>query len=250
MKLPVWFHRLGSPPSFYRIAGKAIPWLLIPTLLLTIYGLYGGLVLAPADYQQSDAFRIIYIHVPAAWMSMAGYALMAVSAFIALVWRMKLAELMVQTAAPIGAAFTVITLATGSIWGRPMWGTWWDWDPRLTSELVLLFLYLGVIALAQAFEDKRAGRRAACFLALIGVVNVPIVHFAVTWWNSLHQGSTIRVFSESTIHPSMKWPLLAMAVAAYLYFIASWLARTRVALLEQESGAQWAQQELKGNRDV
>ena len=250
MKLPIWFHRLGSPPTFYRFAGRLMPWCYAVAALLSVYGLYAGLVLAPPDYQQGDSFRIIYIHVPAAWMSLAGYAFMAVSAFVALVWRMKLAELMVLAAAPVGAAFTLITLVTGSIWGRPMWGTWWDWDPRLTSELVLFFLYIGVIALAQAFEDRRAGRRAACLLALIGIVNVPIVHYAVTWWNSLHQGPTVRVFGESSIHPSMLWPLLAMALAAKLYFAASVCARARVALLEQEAGASWARQELNGNDDV
>lgn len=250
MKLPVWFHRLGSPPTFYRFAGRLMPWCYGLALVLAAYGLYGGLVLAPPDYQQSDSFRIIYVHVPAAWMSLAGYAFMATCAFVALVWRMKLAELLVLTSAPIGAAFTAITLLTGSIWGKPMWGTWWDWDPRLTSELVLLFLYLGVIALAQAFEDQRAGRRAACLLALIGVVNVPIVHYAVTWWNSLHQGPTVRMFGESSIHSSMLWPLLTMAVAVKLYFAASLFARTRAALLEQESGTAWAQAELKGERGV
>jgi heme exporter protein C len=250
MKLPIWFHRLGSPPTFYRFAGRLMPWCYGLAALLTIYGLYGGLVQAPADYQQGDSYRIIFVHVPAAWMSLAGYLFMAVCAFIALVWRMKLAELLVFTAAPIGAAFTLITLVTGSIWGKPMWGTWWDWDPRLTSELVLLFLYLGVIALAQAFEDRRAGRRAACLLALIGVVNVPIVHYAVTWWNSLHQGPTIRITGESTIHPSMLWPLLAMIVAVKLYFAASLFARTRAALLEQEFAATWAQQALNGDRHV
>ncbi len=250
MKLPVWFHRLGSPPTFYRFAGKLMPWCYGLAALIGAWGLYGGLVLAPPDYQQSDSFRIIYVHVPAAWMSMAGYAFMAVCAFVALVWRMKLAELMVLTAAPIGAAFTLITLVTGSIWGKPMWGTWWDWDPRLTSQLVLLFLYLGVIALAQAFEDRRAGRRAACMLALIGVVNIPIIHYAVIWWNSLHQGPTVRIFGESTIHPDMLWPLLAMTVASKLYFAGSLFARTRAALLEQEWKTRWVQQELNGERHV
>ncbi|MCK9488093.1 MAG: heme ABC transporter permease [Xanthomonadales bacterium] len=250
MKFPVWFHRLGSPPTFYRFAGRLMPWCFALAALIGAWGLYGGLVLAPPDYQQSDSFRIMYVHVPAAWMSMAGYAFMAVCAFVALVWRMKLAELMVLTAAPIGAAFTLITLVTGSIWGKPMWGTWWDWDPRLTSELVLLFLYLGVIALAQAFEDRRAGRRAACLLALIGVVNIPIIHYAVTWWNSLHQGPTVRVFGESTIHPDMLWPLLAMTVASKLYFAGSLFARTRAALLTQEFKTHWVQQELSGDRHV
>jgi heme exporter protein C len=250
MKLPTWFHRLGSPPTFYRFAGRLMPWCYGFAALLATYGLYAGLVQAPADYQQGDSYRIIFVHVPAAWMSLAAYAFMAVCAFIALVWRMKLAELMVFTAAPIGAAFTLITLLTGSIWGKPMWGAWWDWDPRLTSELVLLFLYLGVIALTQAYEDRRAGRRAACLLALIGVVNVPIVHFAVTWWNSLHQGPTVRMFGESSIHPSMLWPLLAMALAAKLYFAGSLFARTRAALLDQESGTSWAQAELGGGAHV
>lgn len=250
MKLPLWFHRLGSPPTFYAFAARLQPWCYALAALFAAYGLYAGLVLAPPDYQQGDSFRIIYVHVPAAWMSMAVFVFMAVAAFVALVWRMKLAETLVLTAAPTGAAFTLITLVTGSIWGRPMWGTWWDWDPRLTSELVLFFLYLGVIALAQAFEDRRAGRRAACLLALVGVVNVPVVHFAVTWWNSLHQGPTVRMFGESSIHPSMLWPLLAMALASKLYFAGSLFSRTRVALLEQEAGSAWVRRELEARGHV
>lgn len=250
MALPLWFHRLGSPPTFYAFAGRLLPWCHALALVLAAIGLYGGLVLAPADYQQGDSYRIIFVHVPAAWMSLMGFGFMAVAAFVALVWRMKLAETLVLAAAPVGAAFTLVTLVTGSIWGKPMWGTWWDWDPRLTSELVLLFLYLGVIALADAFEDRRAGRRAACLLALIGVVNVPIVHYAVTWWNSLHQGPTVRLFGESTIHPSMLWPLALMVLAAKLYFAGSVFARSRAALLEQEAGMDWARKELKVQGDV
>jgi len=250
MKLPLWFHRLGSPPTYYAFAGKLLPWCYAVAGLLAAWGLYGGLVQAPPDYQQGDSYRIIFVHVPAAWMSLMAFVAMAVAAFVALVWRMKLAQVIVLAIAPVGAAFTLVTLVTGSIWGKPMWGTWWDWDPRLTSELVMLFLYLGVIVLAQAFDDRRAGLRAACLLALIGVVNVPIVHFAVTWWNSLHQGPTVRLFGESSIHPSMLWPLLAMALAAKFYFAGSVLARSRAAVLEQEAGMAWAQAELRRRGDV
>ena len=241
--LVLWFHKLGSPPYFYRFAGRLVPWFWAAALILGAIGLYGGLVLAPKDYQQGDAFRIIFIHVPSAWMSLFIYAFMAVNGFIALVWRIKLSETLAMAAAPIGAAFTVICLATGSIWGKPMWGTWWTWDARLTSELVLLFLYLGVIGLYHAIEDRRQAARAAAFLALIGIVNLPIVHFSVKWWNTLHQGSTIKLFGPSLIDSRMLWPLLVMAVATKFVFAASLLARARVDLLELESGKDWARAE-------
>jgi len=241
--LTLWFHKLGSPPLFYRLAGILAPWMFAAALVIGMVALYGGLVLAPADYQQSDAYRIIFIHVPSAWMSLFIYLFMAVNAFIALVWRLKLSETLAMTSAPIGAAFTAITLATGAIWGKPMWGTWWTWDARLTSELVLLFLYIGVIGLFHAIEDRRQAARAAAFLALIGVVNVPIVHFSVTWWNTLHQGSTVRLLGPSAIDSSMLWPLLLMALATKLWFVASLLARTRTALLELEGGKEWAREE-------
>ena len=242
-KLTLWFHTLGSPPYFYRLAGRLAPWLFATAALLVAVGLYGGLVVAPPDYQQSDAYRIIFVHVPSAWMSLFIYFVMAVNAFIALVWRIKLSEVLAMACAPIGAAFTVITLATGSIWGKPMWGTWWTWDARLTSELVLLFLYLGVIGLYQAIEDRRQAARAAAFLALIGIVNVPIVHFSVKWWNTLHQGSTVRLLGPSAIDASMLWPLLLVALATKLWFIASLLARARVELLQLEGGKEWARAE-------
>lgn len=238
----LWFHKLGSPPYFYRFAGRLLPWLWVLALTGLVAGLYGGLVLAPADYQQSDAFRIIYVHVPAAWMSMFIYAFMAANGFVALVWRIKLSETLAMAAAPIGAAFTAICLATGSIWGKPMWGTWWSWDARLTSELVLLFLYLGVIGLYHAIEDRRQAARAAAFLALIGIVNLPIVHFSVKWWNTLHQGSTVKLFGPSLIEGRMLWPLLIMALATKFLFAASLLSRARVDLLELEAGKDWARQ--------
>ncbi len=238
--LVLWFHKLGSPPYFYRFAGRLLPWLYALALVAGVIGLYGGLVVAPADYQQGDSFRIIYVHVPCAWMSLFVYAFMAANGFIALVWRIKLSETLAMASAPIGAAFTFITLVSGSLWGKPMWGTWWTWDARLTSELVLLFLYFGVIGLHHAIEDTRQAARAAAFLALVGVVNLPIVHYSVVWWNTLHQGSTISLMGQSKISASMLWPLLTLAFATHVYFFASLLARSRVALLELESGKEWA----------
>ncbi len=240
--IPLWLHKLGSPPTFYRFAGTLRPWMLALALILGAVAMYGGLVLAPPDYQQGDDYRIIFVHVPSAWMALFIYAVMAVSAFIALVWRIKLAEVVAMESAPIGAAFTLITLVTGSLWGIRMWGTWWTWDARLTSELVLLFLYLGVMGLYHAFEDRRQGARAAAFLALIGIINVPIVHFSVNWWNTLHQGSTVRLLGPSTMSGSMIWPLLTMMVATKCYYLASLFGRVRADLLARESGKDWVRQ--------
>ena len=212
--------------------------------------MYGALAVVPADYQQGENFRILYIHVPAAWMSLFIFVAMAVQAVIALVWRIKLCEILAMACAPIGAAFTVITLASGSIWGKPTWGTWWTWDPRLTSELVLLFLYVGVIGLYNAIEDRRAAARAAAFLALVGLVNVPIVHFAVEWWNTLHQGETIRLVGPSKMDPSMMWPLIATVVGTKMWFIGSLLQRARAMNLEQEAGKDWVRQLAGGKSDA
>ena len=237
--IPLWLHKLGSPPTFYRFAGTLRPWMLALALILGAVAMYGGLVLAPPDYQQGDDYRIIFVHVPSAWMALFIYAVMAVSAFIALVWRIKLAEVVAMESAPIGAAFTLITLVTGSLWGIRMWGTWWTWDARLTSELVLLFLYLGVMGLYHAFEDRRQGARAAAFLALIGIINVPIVHFSVNWWNTLHQGSTVNLFGPSKIAWDMLWPLLSMTLATKFYYAASLFRRVRTDLLALEGGKDW-----------
>jgi heme exporter protein C len=247
--IPLWLHKLSSPPTFYRFAGTLQPWAMTLALLLGAVALYGGLVLAPADYQQGDAFRIIYIHVPSAWMSMFIYAVMGVASFIALVWRIKLAEVVAMESAPIGAVFTFITLVTGSLWGRPMWGTWWTWDARLTSELVLLFLFLGVVGLYHAFEDRRQGARAAAFLAIIGMINVPIVHISVNWWNTLHQGSTVNVFGQSKMSWDMLWPLLTMMLATKLYYIASLFRRVRTDLLDLEGGKDWVRQIAESEAD-
>ena len=195
--------------------------------------------MVPADYQQGDSFRILYIHVPSAWMSMFVFGLMAFYAAIALVWRIKLCEILAMACAPTGAAFTVITLATGSIWGKPMWGTWWVWDARLTSELILLFLYLGVIALYNAFSDKVVAGRAAGILALVGVINLPIIHYSVEWWNTLHQGATITKFDKPSISPEMLWPLLIMILAFAAFLGALTLMRFRNELLMREWHRPW-----------
>jgi heme exporter protein C len=237
-----FFHKMASPPWFYRISGKLIPWVGAACALLLLYGLYGGLVLAPADYQQGDSFRIIYIHVPAAWMSLFIYVLMAVCGVITLVWRMKMAEVVLITSAPIGAAFTFLALVTGSLWGKPMWGTWWVWDGRLTSELILLFLYLGVIALHNAIEDRQTAAKAVAILAIVGVVNVPIIHYSVEWWSTLHQGPTITKLDKPSIHIDMLIPLLVMALAFKLYYVTAMLMRARVELLERERNSKWVKE--------
>jgi heme exporter protein C len=237
-----WFHKLASPPHFYRIAGKVIPWFSWPALILILLGLYGGLVMAPMDYQQGEGFRIFYVHVPSAIMSMFVYANMAIAAGIGLIWRMKLAHAVAAASAPIGAWFTFCALATGSLWGKPMWGTWWVWDARLTSELILLFLYLGFIALRSSIEDPQRADRAAAVLALVGVINLPIIHYSVVWWNSLHQGSTM--FNPGAMSIEMKWPALAMLFGFMLYFGAVLFVRLRAEVIRRERNATWLKEEL------
>jgi len=241
-RLILWFNKTGSPPNFDRFAARWTPWAFAVAFATMAIGVYGALYSVPADYQQGESFRILYIHVPAAWMSLFVFVVMAIQSVIALVWRIKICELLAMACAPVGAAFTLITLLTGSIWGKPTWGTWWTWDPRLTSELVLLFLYVGVMGLYAAIEDRRAAARAAAFLALVGVVNVPIVHFAVNWWNTLHQGSTIRLLGPSKMDASMMWPLLFTVIASKAWFIGSLLQRARAMNLEQESAKDWARE--------
>ena len=238
-RLLLWFNQTGSPARFDAFARRwSSPSFVLAAILMAV-GVYGALLSVPADYKQGDSFRILYIHVPAAWMSLMIFVIMAVQSGIALIWRIKICELLAMASAPIGAVFTAITLISGAVWGKPTWGTWWTWDPRLTSELVLLFLYLGVIGLYSAIDDRRAAARAAAFLAIIGVVNVPIVHFAVTWWNTLHQGETIRLIGPSKMDSSMVWPLLVMTLATKLWYIGSVLVRARVLNLQQESRKQW-----------
>jgi heme exporter protein C len=242
MKLPAILHKFSSPRNFYVMSGRMIPWFGWSCLLLLVVGMYYGLVKAPPDYQQGDSYRIIFIHVPAAWMSMLVYMVMATSGAIGLIWRIKLSDIMASACAPIGAAFTLITLLTGSLWGKPMWGTWWVWDARLTSELILLFLYLGFIALQASIEDPRNAARAGAVLALVGVVNIPIIHYSVEWWSTLHQGATIAKFDTPSIHIDMLIPLLIMAVAFKLYFVAAVLMRARVGILLREQNSRWVKE--------
>jgi len=239
-----WLHKFASPPHAYRIAGRLVPWFGWPAFLLIAAGLYGGLVLAPPDYQQGDAFRIVYVHAPSAWMSMMVYATMAFAAAIGLIWRIKLAHAVAAAAAPVGAWFTFAALATGALWGKPMWGTWWVWDARLTSELILLFLYLGFIALRASFDDRDRADRASAVLAIVGVVNLPIIHFSVSWWNTLHQPSTITKFGKPSMDGDMLWPLLTMFFAFTLYFAAVLMVRLRAEILQRERNASWLRAEL------
>ncbi len=242
-----WFHQLGSPPTFDRFAARWAPCAYALGAALMAVGMYMALFVVPADYQQGDSFRILYVHVPSAWMSMAIFALMALYAAIALIWRIKLCEILAMACAPSGAAFTLITLVTGSIWGKPMWGTWWDWDPRLTTELVLLFLYLGVMGLYGAIDDRRNAARAAGLLAIVGVVLLPVIRYSVVWWNSLHQGQTIRLLGESSMDPSMLQPLIWMIIGTKLWFIGALLQRARADNLRREAGKDWVAQ-LAGAR--
>ncbi len=235
-----FIHKLASPPHFYRFSGKIIPWFAGIGVLLVVYGTYAGLFLAPADYQQGDAFRIIYVHVPAAYLSMMAYSIMAVSAAIGLIWRIKLSHAVAAAAAPLGAWFTFLALVTGSVWGKPMWGTWWEWgDPRLTSELLMLFLYIGYMALRAAIDDTAKADKASAVLALVGAVNVPIIHFSVEWWSSLHQGPTLIREGGPAMPVEMLYPLLAMIFGFTFVFGALLLGRVRTEVLFRERRARW-----------
>jgi len=237
-----WFYRLASPPSVYRTAGTLTPWLLTGAALAIGIGTLGGLKFAPPDYQQGDAFRIIYVHAPSAWLSLFAYTTMAVAGAIGLIWRIKVGHAVAAASAPIGASFTLSALVTGSLWGRPMWGTYWAWDPRLTSELILLFLYVGVMSLRSAFEDPGRGDRAAALLSIVGVVNVPIVHYSVVWWNSLHQGATVAKIGKPAMPVSMLWPLLCMFVGFMCFYGAVLCMRLRGEVLNRERQAAWVRE--------
>ncbi|MGI9265626.1 MAG: heme ABC transporter permease [Gammaproteobacteria bacterium] len=238
-----FLHKMASPPHFYALAAKIIPWFAGIGVILIAYGTYAGLFFAPPDYQQGDAFRIIYVHVPAAYLSMLAYMVMAIAAGIGLIWRMKLAHAVAAGAAPLGAWFTFLALVTGSIWGRPMWGTWWEWgDPRLTSELIMLFLYIGYMALRSGIDDLAKADKASAILAMVGAINVPIIHFSVEWWSSLHQGPTIIRKGGPAIVGEMLWPLLAMIVGFSFVFGALLLGRVRAEVLHRERRAKWVRE--------
>ena len=234
-----WFHMLASPPHAYRICGRMLPWLGWLSAAAIATGLYGGLVLAPPDYQQGDGFRIVYVHAPAAWLSMLVYGTMAGAAAIGLIWRIKLGHAVAAASAPIGASFTFLALATGSIWGKPMWGTWWVWDARLTSELLLLFLFAGIIALRSSIDDRDRADRAAAVLAVVGVVNLPIIHYSVYWWNTLHQGSTLTKLGKPSMAGDMLWPLLLMLLGFTLFYAAVLVLRLKAQILLRERDASW-----------
>ena len=235
----VWFHKLASPPTAYAFARALRPWLFWPATLMMIWASYAGLFVVPPDYQQQDAFRIIFVHVPAASLSLLVYSMMAIAAGIGLIWRMKLAHAVAAACVLPGAVFTVLALATGAIWGKPMWGAWWAWDPRLTTELILLFMYLGYMALRASFDDIGRADRASAVLALVGLVNIPIIKYSVVWWNSLHQGQTLSLFGKSAIDPSMKTPLLVMLLAFLMFFGALLCDGLCAQILRRERNAQW-----------
>tara|TARA_R110000787_G_scaffold49046_2_gene117728 strand:- start:105 stop:869 length:765 start_codon:yes stop_codon:yes gene_type:complete len=220
-------HRYANPTRFLRLANAILPWSVGLTALLICAGLYYAFVASPADYQQGQTVRIMYVHVPSAWMAMFCYAFLAVASAVGLIWKHPVAHVLALAAAPIGACFTLICLATGSLWGKPMWGTWWVWDARLTSVLILFFLYLGFIALANAFDDAARGEKAAAILALVGGANLPIIKFSVDWWNTLHQPASVTKLGMPSVHASMLVPLLLMAAGFTTLFVALLIVRAR-----------------------
>ena len=241
-----WF-KYSSPASFYTLAGKMIPLFVVLAVVLLIAGLYVGFFVAPTDFQQGEAYRIIFIHVPAAWMSMFLYVVMAFWAGIGLAFNTRLSSMFATAIAPTGAMFTFLALWTGALWGKPMWGTWWVWDARLTSELILLFLYIGFMSLQAAIDDPRRADKAGAILALVGVVNIPIIYFSVQWWNTLHQGASVSVNQAPAMAATMLMGMLIMVFASWMYSIAVILKRVRVIILERESHAAWvAELQKKG----
>ena len=239
-----FIHKLGSPTWFFGFSGSLVRWLLPVTVALLAAGAFWGLLVAPPDFRQGNSYRIIYIHVPAAVVALAGYYVMAVAGAISLIWRIKMADVAMRAAAPVGAVLTAIALVTGAIWGKPTWGAWWVWDARITSMLILLFLYLGVVALFEAYENKTAAAKACAVLTLVGTVNIPIIYKSVDWWYSLHQPASLKFTGESAIDASMLYPLLVMIGAFYLLFAMSMLLNMRAELLWQHRNAHWLRQRL------
>src|SRR5258706_3697321 len=233
-----WF-KYSSPASFYPLAGRLIPWFFAAAAVLTVAGLYISFWVAPTDAQQGEAYRIIFIHVPAAWMSMFIYVVMAMWAGVGLAFNTRLSSMVASSLAPTGALMTFIALWTGSLWGKPMWGTWWVWDARLTSELILLFLYIGFMALQASIDDPRRADKAGAVIALVGVVNVPIIYFSVKWWNTLHQGASVSLTRSPSMASVMLSGMLLMALAFWMYSVAITLIRLRCIILERERNSDW-----------
>ena len=238
-----FLHKLGSPKWFYDISGKWVPWLQGLSALILLIALVWGLAFAPPDYLQGNSYRIIFIHVPSSFLAQAIYMMMAFAGAITLIWRVKLADMALSVMAPIGTSFCALSLATGAIWGKPTWGTWWVWDARLTSMLILLFLYISVIALRSALRGDVAAR-ACAILTLVGVVNIPIIKFSVNWWNTLHQGATLKLTEKPSMAPEMLWPLLLSILGFYLFFTLVTIVRLRVEILHRERKTQWVRKLL------
>lgn len=242
-----WF-KFSSPASFYPLAGRMAPWFGVAAALLFVVGLYLSFFVAPTDYKQGEGYRIMFIHVPAAWMSMFIYIVMAGWAAAGMIWNTRLSSMMASALAPTGAMFTFVALWTGALWGKPMWGAWWVWDARLTSELILLFLYIGFMALEAAIDDPRRAARAGGLLALVGVINVPIIYYSVKWWNTLHQGASIKMSSDTSMTSIMLITLLVMAFACWFYTIAVALSRVRRIILEREQRSDWVAELVGGKQ--
>lgn len=234
-----WFYRLGSPLWFYQMTTRWLPWLSLLAFVLLTTGLVWGLGFAPQDAKQGNSFRIIYLHVPASFLALAGYFLMATAGAIGLIWKMKLSYMIMKSAAPIGAALTFLALFTGAVWGKPTWGSYWVWDARITSMLILLFLYFGVLALQYAFHNEESGNKASAVLALVGTVNIPIIYKSVDWWYTLHQPSTIKLTSAPSMHPDMFHPLLVMILGFYCFYVVALCLFTRVEILRRERKTAW-----------
>ena len=240
-----WFHQWGSPKWFYERSGRWLPWLAAAAVLLLAVGIVWGLAFAPPEKYQGNSYRIIYIHVPAAFLAQSCYLMMAIAGAVGLIWKMKLADVALQCAAPIGAWMTAVALVTGAIWGKPTWGSWWVWDARLTSMLILLFLYFGFIALTRAIEVPRRADRAGAIIALVGAVNVPIIYFSVQWWNTLHQGASVSLTKAPSMATTMLTGMLVMALASWAYTLAVVLWRVRPMILERERHTEWVGAELE-----
>lgn len=235
----IFLSSFASPKLFYERTGRWTPWLGGLALFFLMLGCIWALVWAPADYQQGDAFRMLYVHVPAAFFSMALYALMGGLSLSLLVWRVKLAGMLLRAVAPVGASMALLALFTGSLWGKPMWGTWWIWDARLTSELVLLLLYVGILAMQEAYQNQEQGDKLVAIVSLVGLLDLPIIHYSVYWWNTLHQGSTILALAKPKIHSSMLYPLLIMLMGFLCYSLFLIAMKTRALVLLRERRKQW-----------
>ena len=237
-------HKMGSPPWFFRFSGGLVKWLLPLTVCLLLVGAVWGLLIAPPDFRQGNSYRIIYIHVPSAVVALAGYYVMAFAGAVSLVWRIKMADVTMRAVAPVGAALTAIALVTGAIWGKPTWGTWWVWDARITSMLILFFLYVGVIALFEAYENKTVAARACAILSLVGTVNIPIIYKSVDWWYSLHQPASIKFTGSSAIDASMLYPLLGMIITFYALFALLMMLNLKQSLTEEYAQSAWLNKRL------